>query len=295
MYAHAVARQPEGPARPEESEHVAPLPAAVYALGSDPAEAARLRRQSDELRSHSVALLDRVGVRRGGKAIDLGCGPSGILELLCDRVGPDGRVVGVDRDPALVALAHALVRERGLANVDIMEADARGTGLPASSFDLVHARTLLINVPDPDSVVSEMTRLVRPGGWVVGMEPDGAGEVYHPPNPVMDRLHDIFASTYRQDGADPLIGRRVPELFRAAGLTDVGVEARAEVYPPGHSRRTIRLDLVRSMRTKIVERGIAGDQELHDLDRAAREYLEDPCTLVLPHLFFLTWGRKPAT
>jgi hypothetical protein len=87
----------------------------------------------------------------------------------------------------------------------------------------------------------------------------------------------------------------LPELFREAGLTDVGVEARADVYPPGHSRRTIRPDLVRSMRAKIVERGIAGEEELRDLDRAAREYLEDPCTLVLPHLFFLTWGRKPAT
>ena len=284
-----MARQPEGP------EHSAPLPTAVYALGSDPAEAARLRRQSDELGSHSVALLDRVGVRPGQRAIDLGCGPRGIVELLCDRVGSDGRVVGLDRDPALVVLARAFVHERGLANVDIMEADARRTGLPASSFDLVHARTLLINVPDPDSVVAEMARLARPGGWVIAMEPDGAGRVYHPSNPAMDRLHEIFDETYRQNGADPFIGRRLPELFREAGLTDVGVEARADVYPPGHSRRTVRPDLVRSMRAKIVERGIAGEQELRDLDRAAREYLEDPCTLVLPHLFFLTWGRKPAT
>jgi ubiquinone/menaquinone biosynthesis C-methylase UbiE len=284
-----MARQSGGP------EQSASLPAAVYTLGSNPAEANRLRRQSLELQSHTVTLLDRVALRPGQSAIDLGCGPSGIIELLCDRVGPDGSVVGVDRDPALVALARALVHERGLTNVEIMEADARRTGLPVSSFDLVHARTLLINVPDPDSVVAEMARLVKPGGWVVGMEPDGAGRVYHPPNPVMDRLHEIFTAIYRQDGADPFIGRRLPELFREAGLTDVGVEARADVYPPGHSRRTIRPDLVRSMRAKIVERGIAGEEELRDLDRAAREYLEDSCTLVLPHLFFLTWGRKPAT
>jgi hypothetical protein len=38
--------------------------------------------------------------------------------------------------------------------------------------------------------------------------------------------------------------------------------------------------------------GIASEQELDDLDRAAREHLDDPHTLVLPHLFFLTWGRK---
>lgn len=277
----------------EDLERSGSLAPAVYALGRDQAEAERLRRQSDELGPHSATLLDRVGLRRGQNAIDLGCGPSGILELLADRVRPDGHVVGVDRDPALVALARSLVQQRGLANVDVVEGDARRTGLPTASFDVVHARTLLINVPDPGSVVAEMSRLVRPGGWIVGMEPDGAGRVYYPPNPAIDRLHEIFGATYRLDGADPFIGRRVPELFREAGLTDVGVEARADVYPPGHSRRTLRPDLVRSMRAKIVERGIAGERELRELDDTARTYLDDPTTLVVPHLFFLTWGRKP--
>ena len=94
---------------------------------------------------------------------------------------------------------------------------------------------------------------------------------------------------------DPFIGRRLPELFREAGLSDIGVRAHAELYPPGHTRRTIRLDLVRSMRPKIVALGIASEQELDDLDCAAREHLDDPHTLVLPHLFFLAWGRKPTT
>lgn len=53
--------------------------AAVYALGTSPAERERLRRQSEELSAHSAELLDRVGVQPGWSAIDLGCGPSGIL------------------------------------------------------------------------------------------------------------------------------------------------------------------------------------------------------------------------
>jgi hypothetical protein len=49
------------------------------------------------------------------------------------------------------------------------------------------------------------------------------------------------------------------------------------------------------MRPKIVERGIASEQELDDLDQAVREHLSDPHTLVMPNLLFLAWGRKPAT
>jgi hypothetical protein len=54
-----------------------------------------------------------------------------------------------------------------------------------------------------------------------------------------------------RNGADIHTGRRVAELYRRAGLEDVEVEVRATLYPVGHSRRTIRADLVRSMRPQF--------------------------------------------
>jgi SAM-dependent methyltransferase len=267
----------------------------VYALGSSPAERDRLRRQSAELAGHSATLLDWAGLRPGQAAADLGCGPSGILDLLASRVGPAGRVTGVEINPASVALAREFAAERGLANVVVIQGDARTSGLPPGSFDLVHARTLLVNITDPAGMVAEMVRLTAPGGWVVVLEPDVAASICYPPHPAMDRMLELFMSIHREDGTDPFVGRRLPGLLRAAGLTDVGVEAAADIYPAGHSRRTIRLDLVRSMRSKILERNLAGQQELEDTDRAAREHLGDPDTLVLSHLLFLAWGRKPLT
>jgi SAM-dependent methyltransferase len=277
------------------AQESSPLAAPVYALGSDVAERERLQRQSVELRNHSADVLDCVGVKPGDSALDLGCGPLGVIDLLSERVGPDGRVVGMDLNPANVALARSYVHDHGLGNVSVVEGDARRTGLEDSSFDIVHARTLLINVPDPAAVLAEMTRLVKPGGWVIVMDPDMAVQLYHPFNPAWDRLHEIFIAAFQVDGADPFIGRRLPELLRGAGLTDVGVEARVELYPVGNSRRTIRVDLVRSMRAKIVERGIASEKELDDLDRAARTHLDDPATLVLPGVYFMAWGRKQAS
>jgi SAM-dependent methyltransferase len=264
----------------------------VYSLGSSPAERDRLRRQSGELRGHSELLLDRVGVTEGWRVIDLGCGPSGILDLLADRVGPAGRVVGLDFEPANVALAREFAATRGLANVEVMQGDAHRTDFPPASFDLVHARTLLINIPDPAAAVAEMVRLARPGGWVAVLEPDGVSVCY-PPLPAWDRLIEIFLSAQQVDGADTFIGRRLPELFRQAGLADIGVAAMADIYPAGNSRRTIRADLVRSMRPKILAAGIASERELDEVDQAVREHLNDPDTLVMPNLLFLAWGRRP--
>jgi ubiquinone/menaquinone biosynthesis C-methylase UbiE len=268
-------------------------PNAVYALGSSPAESARLQRQADELAADSRDLLDRVGLRPGQAVIDLGCGPRGILDLLAGRVGPAGRVVGLDADPAHTAMAAEFAAGRGLSGVQIMTADARRTGLPPGSFDLVHARTLLVNLPDPGGVAAEMVRLARPGGQVASMEPDTEHGWCYPPHPAFDRLCEIFTVAFRRNGADPWIGRRVPELFRQAGLDDVQVEARVQMYPPGSSRRTIRPDLVRAMRPQVLQMSLASAAELDELDAAARAHLEDPHTLVISGLLFLTWGRKP--
>jgi ubiquinone/menaquinone biosynthesis C-methylase UbiE len=181
-----------GVSGPASYEDDAPAGIPVYALGTSRAERDRLRRQSEELQAHSVALLNRVGIEQGWSAIDLGCGPSGIIGVLAGRVGSAGQVTGLEINPANVTLAREFAAEHGLGNVQIMEGDARRTGLPASCFDLVHARTLLINIPDPAEVVAEMVRLARPGGWVASLEPDGALRVCYPPHPAWDRLVEMF-------------------------------------------------------------------------------------------------------
>ncbi len=268
--------------------------AAVYALGSSAGESARLLRQAEELSADSAALLDMVGLRPGQSAIDLGCGPRGVLDLLADRVSPGGRVVGLDADPAHTAMAAGFAAERGLGGVEVMTADARSTGLPSGSFDLVHARTLLVNVPDPAELVAEMTRLARPGGWVACLEPDIASAWCYPPHPAFERICEIFPAVFSRNGASLTIGRQVAELLRGAGLEVAGVEARVQMYPVGHSRRTIRPDLLRSTRAQVVAMGLASEAELDELDAATRAHFDDPRTIVVSGLLFLVWARKPA-
>jgi len=257
-------------------------PNAVYALGSSGGESARLQRQAEELAPDSAVLLDRVSLRCGDSAIDLGCGPRGVIDLLAERVAPGGRVVGLDADEAHVAMASEFAATRGLSDVEVVRGDARHTGLEPASFDLVHARTLLVTVPQPAEVLAEMVRLARPGGWVAGLEPDTQYAICYPPHPAFDRLCEIFTIAFSRNGADPHFGRRLAELYRQAGLEEVTVEVRAGVYPAGHSRRTIRADLVRSMRPQIVEMGLADEHELDELDTAARTHFEDPDVLVMP-------------
>jgi SAM-dependent methyltransferase len=266
--------------------------ACPYTLGTGALEQKRLRAQADDLRPHSDDLFGRIGVKPGWAALDLGCGPSGNLGLLAELTGPDGCVLGLDANPDNVRLARESAAALGLASVRADVADARSTGLPGCSFDLVYARLLLTNIPRPEQVVSEMVRLARPGGWVAGEEPDPVFVCY-PPNGAWGRLVEVLQHTWRLEQADINMGRRMPELYRDAGLEDVGFHVFADVHAAGHRRRMIVADLARSLRPKILDWEVITEHELDELDRAARSHLADPRTVVLPVLYFTAWGRKP--
>jgi SAM-dependent methyltransferase len=196
---------------------------ADYSLGVDDTERARLLGQCALHRAEAGLLLDRIGLRTGDRALDLGCGPLGVLDLLAERVGAGGRVVGLDREARYLSIARQELDARGLAAVALRSGDATATGLRAASFDLVHERLVLNNVPDPEAVVAEMVRLTRPDGHVAVEDVDWMTWTCLPEHTDWHRLADAVGRVW---SGDVHIGRRLPALLRAGGLVDV------QVLPP---------------------------------------------------------------
>src|SRR5262245_14849729 len=208
-----------------------------YVLGYRQAEQARLQQQAPQLAHESSWLFDQMSIGQGAHVVEIGCGPHGCLDLLSERVGPSGRVVGVERSAEAVALARGLIAECKLGNVEVVEADARATGLPKASFDLATSRLVLVNVPRPEQIVAEAAALVRPGGWVAFHEADYVSHVCDPPSRAWSTLVELLQTYSARNGIDPLIGRKLPRLLRDAGLTDIRVNPIIHVYPAGHGRR----------------------------------------------------------
>src|SRR4051812_15529940 len=94
-----------------------------YVFGDTQTELERLLAQAADLKPESTWLLDEVGIQRGWRAADIGCGPIGVLDLLSDRVGPTGTVVGIERETRFADMAQAQIIERGLPNVSIVRGD----------------------------------------------------------------------------------------------------------------------------------------------------------------------------
>ncbi len=264
-----------------------------YLLGCSEAEQARLDSQSAVLAPATQAQLDRLGIKPGERVIDLGCGPGYVLSLLAERVGPGGSVIGLERDAHFANLARRYVAERSLSQVEVIEGDAFDTGQPRASFDGAHMQLVLVNVPDPQRIVREMASLVRPGGWVASFEADLLSLNCDPPSAEWTRLLDAYKAYSDAQGIDLCLGRRTHSLLRAAGVTDIHVEAVAYVSSAPNPGRLILLDFVNNVREKMIEQGFIGRAELESDVAAVERHLSNPASLVTSHLFYQLSGRIP--
>ena len=238
--------------------------------------------------------MDRIGLEPGARVLDVGCGPRGCLELFAERVGPSGAVVGLEQNPRTADLARAFVRDRDLTRVEVVTGDVCTSELARDSFDLVHARLVLVNVPNPEEIVRAMIGLARPGGVVASHEADYVSHRCAPSHPSWDRLFAVYRAYSRRSGIDLSIGRRTYALFHASGLVDVQVHPLIHAYPLGHSRRNIFVDFINNVRDPLIAGGFIAEAELAMHLDALEAHLARPDVLVVSHVFLQVWGRKPS-
>jgi ubiquinone/menaquinone biosynthesis C-methylase UbiE len=106
----------------------------------------------------------------GDTVVDLGCG-SGLDSLIsARRVGAEGRVVGIDFSEAMLERANSSRRELGLANVMFVRSAAERLPLADASVDQALVNGIFNLNPFRDEILSELARIVKPGGCVSGAE-----------------------------------------------------------------------------------------------------------------------------
>ena len=122
-------------------------------------------RIAQSMRESGEALVRSLGITKGLKVLDLGCG-DGTTALPEAKLGAD--VLGVDIAANLVAAGNRRAREQGLANLKFQEGDASNLqDLKNDSFDLTVSIFGAMFAPKPFDVASEMVRVTKPGGRIV--------------------------------------------------------------------------------------------------------------------------------
>jgi SAM-dependent methyltransferase len=178
-----------------------------------------LYRIGDALRRRRLVRA-ALGASPGERILDVGCGPGFYDAELLDEVGPDGKVVGLDSSPQMLALAAR--RCEGHDNVEFLEADVTALPVEDAGFDGAVCVQVLEYVPDVSAGLAELHRALRPGGRVVVWDVDWATVSWHSADPA--RMQRVLGA-WDEHLAHPSLPRTLAPAMRAVGFEQVEMEA----------------------------------------------------------------------
>jgi len=242
--------------------------------------------------AESEVMLYHIGVDKGWHCVDLGCGPQGLLGPLSRRAGATGSVLAVNQTEPLVKAAWQFTKKEHLENVNVLLADPTCTGLPAASADFCHARFMVAENGQADSLLEEMLRLTRPGGYIALQEPDSSCWSCFPPSPEWKRLKSAITQLYTESGGDLSAGTRTFGMLKRLGLKDVNI--RAAVMPLYNCHPYMRwpIHLAESLKPRMIASGIIKEDEFESLLYEYSRHLDHPDTVVISFVMTQVWGQK---
>jgi ubiquinone/menaquinone biosynthesis C-methylase UbiE len=175
--------------------------------------------------------LEDRGVCEGWRCLEVGGGGGSITSWLANRVGVSGHVIVTDIDPRFLEPLEA-------QNIEVRKHNIVSDPLPDSAFDLIHARLVLIHLPEREKVLARLVSALKPGGWLVDEEFDSVSLL---PDPTVS-LGEVSLTTQLavmrmldDRGVERRFGRLLCGRLRAHGLEEVGAEGRVFMWRGGTS------------------------------------------------------------
>jgi trans-aconitate methyltransferase len=265
-----------------------------YALERTPEEYARLRTQARTWEAATGRLLDQVGLAPGASCLDAGCGPGETMRVMAQRVGPAGRVLGIDVDALVGAAALAELHGAGHRQCGFQAHDfTTPAPIPGAPFDLVYARLLLFHLPERVAVLARLWDAVAPGGHLVVQDYDLRAVSVLPATASADEVVRVLIGAFTAAGCDVQTGARLPRLFAQAGIGDPdGTDVAGRLEPLAGGRTILEHTFRSVLPTALAHRITTEDRAaatLASLGEDAIAYADRP---MLWPLLIGAWKRK---
>ncbi|SRR5579884_205816 len=265
-----------------------------YVMAFSTEEVRRLQAMAALLAPTTTRLLKRAGIRAGMKVLEVGSGAGDVALLAADLVGPTGAVVGIESNPAMLALARARTQAAGFSTVSFVEGDLTRLQLD-TEFDAVVGRCILQHLNNPIAALRHLVRHLRPGGIVAFQEIDipPAGASF-PLVPLYEQMYSWGREGLQRAGLDSRFGLQLYRVFLNAGLPAPQLHCDAFVGAGSDwGWYEIIAESVRSLLPVILKYGIATAEEIgiDTLAERCREAMVSQRSVAIGPSYISAWTR----
>ncbi|MFF1445155.1 class I SAM-dependent methyltransferase [Streptomyces sp. NPDC058295] len=229
----------------------------------------------------TMARLRALGVGPGWHCLDVGAGTGTVSRRLLQEAGV-ASVLAVDRDVRFLSA-------RPVPGLDVLEADISAPGAVPGVFSLVHARFVLMHLPERDRLITALAELVAPGGVLVLSDAVDLTNDLPPGTPYSAAMRAMWQGLRATIGTDVSWVPSYPHLLRGAGLDSVAAEIQVPPLLPGSPISRFWADTWERSRAAMLATGLVDDTAV---DEAVR-YLDSAECAALSAGMLTVWGWKP--
>ncbi|MFI6865002.1 class I SAM-dependent methyltransferase [Streptomyces sp. NPDC050421] len=229
----------------------------------------------------TLARLREIGAGPGWRCLDVGAGTGTVSCRLLDEAGV-ASVLAVDRDVRFLA-------KRCLPGLDVLEADITAPGFVSGRFQLVHARFVLMHLPERARLITALAERVAPGGVLVLSDAVDLTSDQAPSTPYTEVMRAMWQGLRTAIGTDVSWVPSYPQLLRGAGLKSVAAEIHVPPLLPGSAISRFWADTWERSRAAMLATGLVDDAAI---DMALRYLGSDECAALSAGML-TAWGRKP--
>ncbi|MEU2835381.1 methyltransferase domain-containing protein [Streptomyces lavendulae] len=248
-----------------------------------PRERARLAVLTAAFDPGTKRRLDDLRIGPDWSCLEVGAGSGSIAHWLAERV-PRGRVVATDLDPSLLQRPYPV-------NMTVRRHDVTREEFPAGSFRLIHARTVLMHLPEREHTVQRMLGWLEPGGILLVEELAHFPRHGMPPSSPFRRAVEAWWTLLsRTFGMDATWGTRVATVMRQAGYDSIHVDADLPALRPGTAIADFSRLTLEALEERLVNDGYLTADEI----RAAYQEITHPEHISFPMAVIATHGHRPS-
>lgn len=235
-----------------------------------------LKRRSAE--THAADLLPRL--RPGMRVLDFGCGQGTISVGLAKAVDP-GELHGIDVEDSQVAAATEAAKAGSHENAHFRAGDVTDLPFEDEWFDVVHCNAVLMHVPDTNAALSEIARVLKPGGIVSVRELNTASSFMTPDYGNLDGAWQAYATLLAANGGHPQMGTEIKGILHTAGFAEVEANGSFELFHTDADREFFHGFLREwffggDVVEKATQHGIVAPEEFQAWSRSLDAWREHP-------------------